>query len=500
MNTKRCSNPSLHVRGLNWLLISLLFLSATRPLKGQSFDGSTFGGSENDAAFSLCVMPDGGFALAGLTRSEGAGSNDFHVVRLDQTGRQLWSRNFGINVQEQAFWVEPTSDGGLFLTGYSYTHPQGKGRQDFFLVKLDASGDQEWQKFYGSNLLDVGLCGKPVTGGYAALGISREGDTRGNFYFAKLASDGSRLWYRIYDSPYVDYGHEFLELEDGGFMLFGTESGFLFPSELDHAKSNADLMLIRVDSLGNEVWRKIYGGKRHDFGKAIKSAADGGFYLFGSTQNQGAGSFDQYLLKIDANGDTLWSRTYGFPGWDYGNAMDVDPQGNLYLLGTRGLAGPQQKPDIFLVKADPEGNPIWSLELGGDSSEYGMAVRALPEGGCAITGSTKSMGAGAKDIYFAMISADGIPITGGVVVPEDNFAVVVPNPVTGESAIRIPGNMQGDLIEWRAFDTQGKIVLRKRFPSGSTPSLLSSELPQGIYFYELVDRGQMVLKGKFVVY
>jgi len=492
------ASVSIRLTVIFWLLVFGIVESGQ--LHGQFLEGKSIGGGENESLTALCVDGKGGFAVAGLTRSEGAGSNDLYVVKLDANGCRMWSKTFGIDVQEQAFWIESTEDGGFFVTGYCYVHPQGRGRQDFFMLKLNSEGDLEWQRIQGSNLLDVGLCGKPlVDGGYAALGISREGDTRGNFYFTKIDAAGQPLWYRIYDSPWVDYGHEFLKLPDGGFLLFGTESGFLFPSELDHGKPHADLMLIRVDALGNELWRKVFGGKRHDFGRSIAQASDGGFYLFGSTQNHGQGSFDMFLLKVNENGDTLWTKTFGSLGWDYGTSMDVAADGSLYLLGTKGVAGPFKKPDLLLVKADAEGNAIWSLELGGDSADYGGMVRALPGGGCALVGTVRSMGNGGNDGYFLMLTADGLPQTVASVEDSD-FQVVVPNPVMETSEIRLPAYMGCGSATWEAFDVAGRKILSKQFREGESALIERSGLSPGVYFYRLSDLGKPSLSGKFIVY
>jgi hypothetical protein len=490
-------HPGLNLRCL--FAFICLFLAGLG-LPGQSTSGLTYGGFTNDQGVSICTMADGGYAVVGRTRSFGKGSTDVYVLRLDAHGRTLWSQTFGIELQEHGFWVEPTADQGLLVTGYSYLFLGGGGRQDVFVILLDSNGELVWRKAYGGGLLDVGLCGKPIPGGYGILGISRDGDTYGNFIFMKLGPDGTRLWQQLYDYPFVDYGHEFQRMDNGDYLLFGSESGFLFPSELDHNKPHADMMLLRVDSLGNEIWRKLYGGKRHEMGKAIRPAPGGGWYLFGSTQSEGAGSFDMYLVKVNDDGDQLWSRTYGGSNWDYGTSMDVDADGNLYLLGTTTTLGGTDSPDAYLLKTDPSGEPIWSLSIGGDSSDYGQCVRAHPQGGCVITGDTRSIGHGGQDLLLAMVSADGVPVPLLGAEREDFSGIVYPNPVTVTSTLT---SVDGEALvggELRIYDLSGRLLQTKVLTSGESPTIEREGLTGGTYLYEWVRPSKMRLKGKFVAY
>lgn len=492
--------PDRPLKTFRFLLFLLGCVGWGGLLPAQSLEGRTYGGGSNDEGVSICVMPDGGYAVVGRTRSYGKGSTDVYVLRLDMHGRQLWSRTFGIDVQEHGFWVEPTADKGLLVTGYSNVFPGGRGRQDVFVHLLDQYGNVVWEKAYGGGLLDVGLCGKPIPGGYGILGISRDGDTYGNFIFMKLAPDGSEVWRQLYNYPYVDYGHEFQRMDNGDYLLFGSESGFLFPSELDHNKPHADMMLLRVDSLGNTRWRKLYGGKRHELGKAIRPAPGGGWYLFGSTQSEGAGSFDMYLLKIDDEGEVLWSKTYGGPDWDYGTSMDIDAEGNLYLLGTTTTLGGTDSPDAYLLKVQPDGAPIWSLSIGGDSSDYGNGVRAHPQGGCVFTGHTRSRGQGGQDVLMVMVSNDGVPVPLLGDGTSELAGVVYPNPVTGTSTLITRNGEELVAGELRIYDLAGRLIQQTALQAGESPKIERSSLVGGTYLYEWIRPGKMRLTGKFVAY
>lgn len=477
---------------ISFLLISLL-AQAQAP-------GRAYGGTNNDAAWATCIFPGGGgYAIVGRTRSSGAGSNDMYVLRINEAGRLIWSRTLGAERQDQAQWVEPTGDGGIVVLGYGYTNPGGKGRHDFKLTKLDRQGEIIWEKVYGAIARDVGFCVKPTNdGGYAMLGYTRSFGNKGDFYLVKADAEGNKEWAQSYVSPFVDYGHEVHQTADGGYLLFGSESGFFFPSQIDHHKAHADLLLIKTDANGNEQWRRQFGSQKHELGRALEPAPGGGWYLFGSTQGFGEGSFDMYLVRMDSAGNGMWHKTYGGPDYDYGTSMEVDADGNLYLLGTSNTLGNTGSPDIYLVKADSGGAPIWSITIGEAGAEYGQHVRALPEGGCILTGSTRSYGQGGQDVYFVRVTSDGqIDL---FATPETEAIVVYPNPVTAESTVDPTSFTNGAAFEWRMLDGTGRLIRREMIGPGERGTINADDFPAGAYIYEVRVGTQRLTTGKIIIY
>ena len=461
--------------------------------------GKAYGGTKNDQGFSVCVLADGNYAMVGRTRSFGAGANDIWVLKLSAAGRVLWSRTLGSELLERAYWVEATRDGGLVVLGFSNGLPGRQPRHDAYLVKMDLDGNILWEGLYGSIGRDIGFCVRESQdSGFVFLGYTKSYGNRGDLFFVKTDSVGNEIWRRHYSSPYVDYGHEFLLTADGGYLLFGSESGFYYPTSLDHAKKHADMFLIKVDADGIEQWRKNIGGPRHELGRALHAAPGGGFYLFGSTQSYGAGSFDQYLVRIDSNYDTLWTRTYGGTEWEYGNSIDLDAEGNLYLLGTTNSFGQAGSPDIWLQKVDPNGNLIWSLTLGGNASDYGYQVKALPEGGCILAGDTRSFGEGEQDVFFTRVTASGqIDILLQDV--STNEIVIYPVPVSGTSVVDPRPLIGQEAFEWRVYNTRGKLVVQDIVAAGNRTSLKRSRLRTGAYIYEVWVKGEVRASGKFLV-
>lgn len=478
-----------------FLLLFVVFSSSY----GQE-GAKTFGGSQNDQGYSFTILADGNFAIVGRTRSVGAGANDLWVLKVDAiSGKLIWSRTFGTDVLEQGHWIEATSDGGMVVVGFSNGLVPRGGRHDYLMVKLDENGLEEWTKLYGGKLRDIGFCVHEAHGsGYVLTGYSKTDNIRGDIRVYRVDGVGEVIWDSLYRSPFVDYGHQISKTPDGGYLIVGSESGFYYPSSLDHGKDNADVFLIKTDSSGAELWRKTYGGRRHDMGRAMAAVPGGGWYLFGSTQSEGQGSFDQWLIRIDENGDSLWSKTYGGTEWEYGNSVDVDRDGNLYLLGTTNSLGNTDSPDIFLQKTDSQGNVIWALTMGGSESDYGYQVKALPKGGCMVVGSTRSFGNGEQDVYFARVSTNGM-IEYFMDSEIVNQSVVYPNPVGSHTTVDPTAILGPIAFEWRVYDAAGRLVIQENVGSGQTTSISKEKLSSGIYIYEIRAGANMRLSGKLMV-
>ncbi|MEM7040156.1 MAG: hypothetical protein AAF570_24515, partial [Bacteroidota bacterium] len=423
--------------------------------------GRAFGGTDTDQFQSLCVLPNGNYALLGRTRSKGAGSSDLYLLIVNRQGIVLNSRTIGNVRQDRGMWVEPTADGKLLVTGYEYAvAPSTFGRHNTLFYRFDADLNTEIESvFDGGGGRDIGFCVREAHGsGYIIFGYSRSFGNLGDFHVIKVDAAGNREWERAFATAKVDFGHELRLTSDGGYVLFGAAGGFFVPSEVEHQTEEGDMMLLKMDGQGNEEWRRFYGGAAHELGRAIHPAPNGGWYLWGSTMSQGAGSWDMQLIRVNAAGDSLWSQTYGGADFEYGTSLDVDAEGNLYLFGTTNSLGTTGSPDLYLIKADSGGNEIWSMTIGGTESDYGHCVRVLPDGGCILGGDTRSFGMGGMDGYLVRVTSDGQIDLYGNQVGSGGTGILFPNPVTDISVMDPTLAGVEMAYEWRVYDTKGKLI------------------------------------------
>jgi hypothetical protein len=252
----------------------------------------TFGGAGDEHGQAVVQSADGGYVVAGYADSYGAGSGDAYLIKTDAFGSQGWVKTFGGTEWDACYSVQQTSEGGYILLGASASY-----RADFWLVKTDADGNQDWAKGFGE------------TG-----------------------------W---------GQGRSVQQTNDGGYILVGTTC-LLWPD-------SGDIWLIKTDASGNQTWAKTFGGNLYDCGRSVRQTADRGYIVVGSTESFGAGSFDVYLLRTDANGDTLWTRTYGGAADDVGNSVRQTTDCGYIVTGTTASYG-AGKEDIWLIRTDANGN------------------------------------------------------------------------------------------------------------------------------------------------
>ena len=152
----------------------------------------TFGGIDNDDAYSVQQTTDGGYIFTGYTRSFGnGGSDDLYLIKTNSDGEEEWTKTFGGSSSDYGRSVQQTTDGGYILTGYTTSF--GNGGSDAYLVKTNSDGEEEWTKTFGGSSSDYGRSVQQTTdGGYVVAGYTTSfGNGRLDFYLIKTDSDGN---------------------------------------------------------------------------------------------------------------------------------------------------------------------------------------------------------------------------------------------------------------------------------------------------------------------
>ena len=261
----------------------------------------TFGGAGDDQGWAMQQTSDGGYVLAGLTWSFGAGSSDFWVVKTDPLGKEEWARAYGGDTNDWAWDVQQTLDGGYIVAGR--TQSFGAGGDDFWLVKTDALGNQEWDETYGGSGTDIAYAlDRTTDGGYILAGVNGSFDAGGgDLWLVKTDALGVEEWAQTYGSAGLDRAFSVRQTTDGGYIAAGDTSSF---SPL----SDADLWLVKTDTLGNEEWNRIHGGGNGDQAHSVEPTGQAGYIVAGWTISFGAGGSDFYVLRTDSLGNVPPSR------------------------------------------------------------------------------------------------------------------------------------------------------------------------------------------------
>jgi uncharacterized repeat protein (TIGR02543 family) len=365
------------------------------PLPPAPEGSYTYGGVNDDFAWSIVECSDGGFAIAGCTDStigDLSGSGDAWLVRTDSDGTELWNQTYGGIGWDRAYAVVECGDGGFALAGY--TNSSGAGGWDFWLIKTDANGVEQWNQTYGGPFYEWAIsaveCGD---GGFALAGYKGYGAGIKDFWLVRTDSSGNELWNQTYGGAGDDWAWSVVETADGGFALTGYTNS--------SGAGDRDFWLVKTDAEGAMEWSQTYGGSGDDWGCSVIETSDDGFALAGYTASYGAGGPDFWLVKTDANGVEQWNQTYGGPEDDRAITVIETADGGFALIGpTRSFGAGDW--DYWLIKTDSEGVEQWDQTFGGPDYEMTWSGLQTTDGRYAIAGSTKSFGAGNADFWLVL--------------------------------------------------------------------------------------------------
>lgn len=354
----------------------------------------SFGGSNYDEAFSVQQTSDGGYIVAGDTYSNNGdvtgnhGVYDYWVVKLDASGSIEWQKTFGGSSFENAYAIQQTTDGGYIVAGAATSndgdvtghHGSSTSSFDYWIVKLDASGNIQWQKVYG----------------------------------------GSNN----------DFANAIQQTSDGGYIIAGASNSNDIDVTGNHG--NYDYWIVKLDDEGSIEWQKSFGGSDEDRASSVRQTIDGGYVVAGfSRSNNGdvtghhgsVGYPDYWILKLDDHGNMQWKKSLGYSSSDYGTCIVQTPDKGYVLTGRAYFAGSVYgfygDFDYCVIKLDEAGNTTWQKLLGGSLADYSTCIGLTNDGGYIVGGYSYSGGIGSDhhgnnstaDYWIVKFGTDGtLPI------------------------------------------------------------------------------------------
>jgi hypothetical protein len=214
----------------------------------------------------------------------------------------------------------------------------------------------------------------------------------------KIDAFGEMQWNKTHGGALDDSPVDMCETNDGGYALAGYTTSF--------GAGNMDFWLVKTDADGEALWSKTYGGTGDDKGYSLVATSDGGYALAGYTYSSGAGGSDAWLVKTDAAGNVQWNMTYGGTKADVGYFVVQTSDGGYAMTGYTASSGAGSW-DVWLIKTDATGNMEWNMTYGGTGLDEGMHMIQTTEGGYAIICITTSFGAGSMDAWLIKTDAAG---------------------------------------------------------------------------------------------
>src|SRR6478735_7462659 len=476
-NSNKSGNKSENSKGTYDFWILLLNNKGAIPVQ------KTIGGNSTDELSAVEQITDGGYILGGYSSSNisgdktqnSRGSSDYWIVKLDSTLNIQWDKTIGGTYQDQLYSIKQTSDGGYIAGGYSESNISGektenaRGFYDYWIVKLDANGNIEWDKTIGGDytdeLFDIIQTNDDgyLVGGYSGSPISGEKtqSSRGldDYWIVKLDNAGNIQWDKTYGGTDYDRLSAMVQSPDGGYLLGGNSASDKSGEKMQNSRGRNDYWIVKTDNLGQVEWSNTYGGRSHDDLSSIEPTSDDGYMLVGNsasdiygekTENS-RGIYDYWIIKLSRNGTIQWDKTIGGSQTDLGTKIKEIGRNRYIVAGASysGIGGDKTENN----KGTSTTYDYWLVELR-YSKPDSIAVAALPN--------NLQVNTGKSNISFT----------------------VYPNPAKYILHIQNAGKATVTLT-----DQQGKTIFTKTINGNGVINV--SQLPAGLYYVKNNETGEV---------
>lgn len=432
----------------------------------------SYGGQHSEYLFDAQPTADYGFILAGSSLSNKTGNKtdnnngdlDYWVWKMDEKGELVWQKSFGGSGFDLLQSIKNTRDGGFILAGTSSSNAgfqkkdTCRGVTDYWVIKLDAKGEEQWQKTIGGSGQDELLCAfQTRDGGYMLGGSSssspaimetnnpnekKASDTkpdlyakreksRGNmdYWIVKLDKNGVVQWQKTYGGEYADLLRSMEQTKEGGYILGGYSNSPQSGEKADSNNGIGDFWIVKIDDVGAIEWQQTYGGDGDNQLYVIHQTDDGGYIAGGNSNsttpltsvggNVRSGT-DFWVLKMNEKGAIVWSETYDFGKVDILTSL-VENKDHSYLIGgyaqnesINSVAKAIRKDedginDYIALKIDENGEKLWDKTVGSDGEDILRKLIETRDGGYLMAGTSNAQSASSTLNKLAKKLDNGVP-------------------------------------------------------------------------------------------
>jgi hypothetical protein len=383
--------------------------------------------------FASCIQEtfDGGYVFGGTSNY---GGNDVIIVKLDSIGTVEWAKIYSGPSIEGATYIEQMPDSGYMVNAL---YDGGSLNAKSWLLRLDANGDTLFTRTFsagtgtGSTLVSAANSMASINNAiYGMTGYFRPNPVTylSPFFIASIAN-GVQFANKIYSTSTI-YGAESRAINKT------FDNGFIMAGGIGTSFSGGDVYLIRINAYGDTLWTRTYDHSQVDAGQAVQQTADSGFIVAGYTYNLNAAHENIFLIKTDINGDTLWTKEMYNTVSNNPNSIQQTTDGGYIICGIK----PTSFASFYVLKTDAYGDTIWTKQFG-DSLyiNWGLNGRQTKDGGYIVSG----IGAigNRNGAYIIKLDSLGNVFT-GLPAPEVNNPFdfsVYPNPSSGQFNVRAKG-------------------------------------------------------------
>lgn len=492
----------------------------------------SYGGKHSDYLFDAQPTPDYGFILAGSSLSkktgnktdDGNGDLDYYIWKMDEKGNLDWQKSFGGSGADLLQSIRLTKDGGFILAGTSdsqkglHKKDSCRGHEDFWIIKLNAKGAEQWQRTIGGSGQELLQSIMPTSdGGYIVGGSSssnksgklhnglndlfgKKEDSYGglDFFVVKLDSKGEIEWQKSYGGQYADELRSIVQTRDGGFLLGGSSNSPDSGNKNEKSYGESDYWILKLDRKGELEWQKTYGGAGDDQLQSVLQSKDGNYLLAGSSSSgtggnknasNGKGS-DFWLIKIDPIGEILWQETYDIGKADLLTTIQENADGSLLLGGHAQTEVSDSKKkdreginDYVLIKTNGKGEEQWTQTVGSGGEDILRKAIETRDGGYLLAGTStgtasrdRNSGQGRNDFWVVKLKDKKKK------EEKKNPIEAYPNPTLHYSNVIV--GYEFDKGTATVYDLMGRQLQQFEITDRTIPVDLGG-LPEGIYIVEI---------------
>lgn len=479
----------------------------------------SLGGSYTELVPDIHQTSDGGFITAGSSNSINGdvtgnhGNKDYWVVKLESTGNIQWQKSLGGTEYDEAHSVRQTTDGGYIIAGSTASNNGDvtghHGDNDYWIIKLSALGILEWQKTLGGSNNDIARSIRQTSdGGYIVAGTSssNSGDVSVNYglsdyWIVKLTATGNIQWEKSFGGYGIDEAYSIEQTTDNGYIIAGTSSSINGDVTGNHGST--DYWVVKINSTGNLQWQKSLGGSNTEYGYSIAQTPDSGYIVAGSSfSNDGDvtgnhGSFDYWIVKLGTTGNIQWQKSFGEIEYDYAFDIKNTSDGGYIVSGysestpTKGYGSN----DYWMIKLSSTGNMEWDKKLGGLTDDYATAAQQTSDGGYVISGYSNSVtGPPVLHYNYWIVKLTGNKELGINESSGSNKPLLYPNPAKDVTYLNdLPGETVVSIT-----DMSGRNLLSQKYNEKKI-SISTSQLTNGVYLIQVQHKGKMILSEKLII-
>ena len=457
------------------ILVFLLLLYQYSVSAQAYYFEKIFGNSGTDAGRSVKQLSNGFVYVAGYSSQGAHGGTDFTLCKLDKSGNLLWMNFFGDALNNYGLCLNTCLDGNLILSGETETSANGK---DAFLCKIDTSGNLIWYHTYGdSTNQSFHFSEATVDGGYISCGFTTDNNNSNNYFILKSDSLGNQLWTVNYGGSLNDYADMIHETVNGGFIITGDTNS--------DGSGGYDVEVLKLDSLGGLVWDSLYGDHFNNGCQGIIILKKGGYAIYGETETAASPGFDFFIRFIDTSGNTMNLKTFGGTGTDALFSLLENADGSFAFTGYSNSynLGPL---DLVIGKTDSVANMQWIQSYGAGGIDIGYQIIHAADSGYLVIGNTFQNAS--DDFYLLQVNDSGKVIGIKEAYPKNINVSLFPNPSNGLFTVSAPF-ASGSKIHLQLFSIDAVCVLLQDVTlTNNSLTINLTNIPQaGIYFLRLYN-------------